>query len=154
MPRLLFRSITTILVLTILILVMNYWRMHFRRIEPVQLVHCIAAGSSVYVYIPDTYSGRGRYRCPARSVEFASSAGVVEVYAVQVSLAGSKRHKDHIQKLKDGFASNAIPANALHRSGQSGRIYLNDFPQNHKLPNYMLMIRSKVKTEVKVVIHY
>jgi len=135
-------------------MLVNYWRAHSSNIEPVQSMHHIAAGSYESVLIHDAYPLRSRYRWSPRSIEFASSAGVVEVYAMQVSLAGTMRHKSYIQKLTEEFAAGSVPKDAVHLSGKTGRINLKDFPENNKLPNFMLLIRSTNETEVTVITRY
>lgn len=154
MSRFISRAAIVLVAITILVMLISYLRVQSRIIEPVRSMHRIAAGSFEGVNIHDAYPPRSRKRWSPRSVEFESTAGVVEVYVVPVSLAGTMRHKNYIQQLTEEFAAGIAPKDAIHLSGRTGRMSLKNFPQNNKLPNYLLLIRSDVKTDVMVVVHY
>lgn len=117
----------------------------------VRKAHHLVAGSCEIAPIIDAY--KRRHRVSPTSVEFEST-GPVEVYLTQVSLTGSMKHKNYIEKLRKDFESGQVPKTALALSGRRGRFDPTSLPRNISLPNYLLLMRSVKDVTVEVVIRY
>jgi hypothetical protein len=88
-------------------------------------------------------------------LEFASSAGAVDVYVVPCTIGYRKAEWDYVNKVTDEFAAGRVPIDvAAQASGVSGRIELKGLWKREGRPTYMVLVRSVNETEVKIVVHY
>jgi hypothetical protein len=134
----------------------GYFRWWVRTPQPEASTHQIAAGGFARALVTSKSTGiRGRSHRPPHHLEFASSAGAVDVCVVPCTIGYRAEQWDYVNKVTDEFASGRVPQDvAAQASGNRGRIELKDLWRRDGRASYAVLVRSANESEVTLVVHY
>ena len=145
------------LTLTGAMFAVGYFNWRARTPPPEATTHQIAAGGFARALVSGKRSsgaGRGSYR-PPHHLEFASSAGAVDVSVVPCTIGYRADQWARIDEVTDEFAAGRVPQDvAAQATGNRGRIDLKDLWRREGRPSWVVLIRSAQESEVTLVVHY
>jgi hypothetical protein len=134
----------------------GYFHWRARTPQPATSTHRIAAGGYARALVTGNRASgtRGSHR-PPHHLQFASSAGAVDVYVVPCTIGYRKEEWDYINNLTEEFAADRVPAGVAARaSGDRGRIDLRGLGRREGRASYVVLMRSAYASEVTLVVHY